>query len=60
MYHRRHLEVSLAGPVSRNKIRLLFGARQTGKTRLLRSLLDDATARFFDLTIARLRTGSST
>ncbi|MCC6524445.1 MAG: hypothetical protein IT373_17430 [Polyangiaceae bacterium] len=25
-------EARLLGPVSRNKIRLLFGARQTGKT----------------------------
>jgi predicted AAA+ superfamily ATPase len=41
--------------MSRNKIRLLFGARQTGKTRLLRSLLDDATARFFDLADTAVR-----
>ena len=49
MYRRRFLETSLAGPVSRDKVRLLFGARQTGKTLLLRHLLAGPQARFFDL-----------
>jgi len=39
MFYRRHLEVLLSGPVSRHKVRLLLGARQTGKTALLRHLL---------------------
>ncbi len=49
MYRRRFLESTLAGTVSRNKVRLLFGARQTGKTLLLRHLLSRPEARFFDL-----------
>jgi predicted AAA+ superfamily ATPase len=39
VFYGRYLSRLLAGPVSRNKIRLLFGARQTGKTALLRHLL---------------------
>jgi len=49
MYKRRHLEEVLSGPVSRHKVRLLFGARQTGKTQLLRHLLAGPSTRFFDL-----------
>ena len=49
MYHRRHLEQVLSAPVSRHKVRLLFGARQTGKTQLLKHLLDGPRTRFFDL-----------
>jgi predicted AAA+ superfamily ATPase len=49
MYHRRFLERALSGPTSRHKVRLLFGARQTGKTQLLRHLLSGPGARFFDL-----------
>lgn len=49
MYRRRFLEQALSGPVSRQKVRLLFGARQTGKTELLRHLLAGSGARFFDL-----------
>jgi predicted AAA+ superfamily ATPase len=49
MYRRRHLERVLSGPVSRHKVRLLFGARQTGKTELLRHLLAGPGTRFFDL-----------
>jgi predicted AAA+ superfamily ATPase len=49
MYHRRHLEQVLSAPVSRHKVRLLFGARQTGKTQLLRHLLRGPGTRFFDL-----------
>ena len=49
MYKQRHLEAVLSGPVSRHKVRLLFGARQTGKTQLLRHLLDGPGTRLFDL-----------
>ena len=49
MYNRRHLEQVLSAPVSRHKVRLLFGARQTGKTQLLRHLLRGPGTRFFDL-----------
>ncbi len=49
MYHPRFLEGALSGPVSRNKVRLLFGARQTGKTRLLRQVLAGPGTRFYDL-----------
>ena len=49
MYHGRYLERALSGPLSRHKVRLLFGARQTGKTLLLRHLLAGSEVRFFDL-----------
>ena len=49
MYYGRCLEARLTGPVSRNKVRLLFGARQTGKTWLLRRLLAGEGTRAFDL-----------
>ena len=39
MLHRRWLEAALSGPVSRGKVRILLGARQTGKTALLSHLL---------------------
>lgn len=39
MFFRRYLESSLTGALSRNKVRLLLGARQTGKTVLLRHVL---------------------
>jgi predicted AAA+ superfamily ATPase len=55
MYHRRFLERALSGPVSRHKVRLLFGARQTGKTQLLRHLLAGPGTRFFDLQSAAER-----
>jgi len=40
MFYARALSNALASPVSRDKVRLLFGARQVGKTELLRNLLD--------------------
>ena len=44
MFFGRTLGPLLTAPASRNKVRLLFGARQTGKTSLLRHLLSgDAT-----------------
>jgi predicted AAA+ superfamily ATPase len=39
MFFRRHLEAALVGRASRHKVRLLLGARQTGKTALLLHLL---------------------
>lgn len=54
-YHRRFLESALSGPTSRNKVRLLFGARQTGKTLLLRHMLAGPGARFFDLQSSSVR-----
>ncbi len=56
MYRRRFLEARLLGPISRNKIRLLFGARQTGKTSLLRhAVVEPPATRFFDLGDSALR-----
>lgn len=49
MYHPRFLEGALSGPLSRNRVRLLFGARQTGKTELLRHVLAGPGTRFYDL-----------
>ncbi len=49
MFRRRFLEEVLAGPRSRNKVRLLLGARQTGKTALLHRLTPPDGVRFFDL-----------
>ncbi|MBX3025226.1 ATP-binding protein [bacterium] len=41
MFYRRVVGPQLVAPASRHKVRLLFGARQTGKTALLRHLLAD-------------------
>jgi hypothetical protein len=41
MFHGRVLGPQLVAVASRHKVRLLFGARQTGKTALLRYLLSD-------------------
>lgn len=41
--------MALAGTVSRNRVRLLFGARQTGKTELLRHLLAGESTTFYNL-----------
>jgi uncharacterized protein len=49
MFFRRFIGPLLVGPTSRNKVRLLLGARQTGKSSLLRNLLDQGTTRIFDL-----------
>jgi uncharacterized protein len=40
MFFRRAITPDLLGPVSRQKVCLLFGARQTGKTLLLRHVLE--------------------
>jgi predicted AAA+ superfamily ATPase len=39
MFHHRWLESALGGAVSRGKVRILLGARQTGKTALLAHVL---------------------
>jgi len=49
MYYGRYLERALSVPLSRRKVRWLFGARQTGKTLLLRHPLAGPEVRFFDL-----------
>jgi predicted AAA+ superfamily ATPase len=49
MFYDRYLETALSGRLSRNKVRLLFGARQTGKTALLRHLLAGERTYFVDL-----------
>jgi len=55
MFYDRVVAERLAGPVSRGKVRLLFGARQTGKTALLRHLLAAQDTRFYDLQDSGLR-----
>ena len=49
LFYRRVLRTPLASPVSRNKIRLIFGARQTGKTELLTRTIRGAEAFYTDL-----------
>lgn len=55
MFYRRLLGSPLASRVSRNKIRLVFGARQTGKTELLRRTLGGTDALFIDLGVSAER-----
>src|SRR5262245_42229717 len=55
MFYRRFLLERLAGPVSRHKVRLLLGARQTGKTELLRQLAAPDSSITFDLQDSDLR-----
>lgn len=55
MYFRRALLRSLDSPASANKVRLLFGARQTGKTSLLGRIPDGAETARYDLLDTRLR-----
>lgn len=49
VFYARHLASALSGSVSRNKVRLIFGARQTGKTALLRHLLLGPRVHFINL-----------
>jgi len=49
MLYGRALAQDLHAKVSQGKIRLLFGARQTGKTSLLQSCLPEGTTRFVNL-----------
>jgi uncharacterized protein len=55
MFHKRILLDRLTSNVSRHKIRLLFGARQTGKTELLRHAVPEQTAVFYSLDQPALR-----
>jgi predicted AAA+ superfamily ATPase len=55
MFHRRTLLGTLSGAISRGKIRLLFGARQTGKTWLFRHLSEGLAAQEFNLQESGLR-----
>jgi predicted AAA+ superfamily ATPase len=55
MFRHRFLASRLSGTASRNKIRLLLGARQTGKTSLLRNLLPDDATVYVDLQNSDLR-----
>jgi predicted AAA+ superfamily ATPase len=56
MFFRRTLLGDFLGPTSRNKVCLLFGARQTGKTALLRYVLEKSEpAQLFDLQDSALR-----
>ncbi|MBL8751951.1 MAG: ATP-binding protein [Planctomycetes bacterium] len=56
MFFHRSLLNALLGPTSREKVRLLFGARQTGKTALLRQVLQQSEpAQLFDLQDTALR-----
>ncbi len=55
MYRTRCLERRFLGAASRNKVRLLFGARQTGKTMLLRHALPAGETRHFNLQESDLR-----
>jgi predicted AAA+ superfamily ATPase len=52
VFLRRQLLGALASRVSRDKVRLLFGARQTGKTMLLRHAVPDRETWRVDLTSA--------
>jgi hypothetical protein len=53
-YH-RFLLASLTSRVSRNKVRIVFGARQTGKAELLRRVVPAEPTTFFDLAETAVR-----
>lgn len=55
MFYRRFLLDGLASRVSRNKVAILFGARQTGKTELLRRVVPAEHTVFFDLAETAVR-----
>lgn len=55
MFYRRFLLDRLASRLSRNKVRILFGARQTGKTELLRRVMPAEHTVFFDLAETAVR-----
>ena len=55
MFYRRLFLSTLTFRGSRNKVRLLFRARQTGKTELLRHTVPDQRTVFFDLGAADQR-----
>jgi len=55
MIHGRLIEKKLTGAVSRNKVRLILGARQVGKTVLLQRLLPEGRSILYDLQDSTLR-----
>jgi len=55
MLYPRHIERKLSGRVSQDKVRLLFGARQVGKTVLLKRLLPEGRSALFNLQDSTLR-----
>lgn len=55
MYYRRQLGPAIARATRPNKVKLLFGARQTGKTALLRHLLRGPETAVYNLQDSRLR-----
>jgi predicted AAA+ superfamily ATPase len=54
-YYNRNLEATLLGDRSINKVRLIFGARQTGKSTLLSRILPKETSVVYNLQDSRLR-----
>ncbi|MEA2011954.1 MAG: AAA family ATPase [Verrucomicrobiota bacterium] len=55
MYYYRLLQNRLSSEISKNKIRLIFGARQTGKTYLLNHLLSSKKTVIYNLQDSALR-----
>ena len=51
----RYIQDSLEGDVSLNKIRIVFGARQTGKTVLMKKILPEKNSVIFNLQDSSLR-----
>jgi len=54
-YCRRYIQDSLEGDVSLNKIRIVFGARQTGKTVLMKKILPGKNSLILNLQDSSLR-----
>ncbi len=55
MIYQRLIQSELAGKKSDNKVRLIFGARQTGKTVLVNQLLRTSDSQFYNLQDASVR-----
>ncbi len=55
IYYNRWLEKKLKSNLSKNKVRLIFGARQTGKTMLLNELMPENKTKIYNLQDSRLR-----
>lgn len=54
-YHGRYIQDLLEGDLSRNKIRILFGARQTGKTVLMKNILPPKQTVVYNLQDIRMK-----
>ena len=54
-YYYRHLHDKLVSSLSRNKVRLIFGARQVGKTVLMSNIIPEDRAIFYNLQDASIR-----